>query len=206
MNDDELRARLQAADPARRDAPADSWIDELVEATMNEQETDREIGQERPARRNRWLVGAAAAAVAVVAVGAYAFVAAGNGDDGSDDGRDEARTELVLTAPDGTAMMSCIPFSVDVLRGMQSAFDGTATAVDGDGVTLDVNRWYKGGDADVVLLQNWNDVPVSLEGEIDFVEGERYLITATDGTVNICGYSGMWTQEMADAFGAAYGG
>ena len=30
MNDDELRARLQAADPALSDAPADLWIDELV--------------------------------------------------------------------------------------------------------------------------------------------------------------------------------
>ena len=44
MNDDELRARLQAADPAQRDAPVDSWIDELVEATMTENE---QAGQER---------------------------------------------------------------------------------------------------------------------------------------------------------------
>jgi hypothetical protein len=201
MNDDELRARLQAADPARSDAPADSWIDELVEATMTVQDRNE---QERPVRRRRWLVSGAAAAAAVVAVGGYAFVAGGSGDD--DKGRDEARTEMVLSLPDPGAMQSCVQFSVDILRDMQSAFDGTATEVDDAGVTLDVNRWYKGGDTDVVVLDNPSDLPVSLEGEIDFVEGERYLVTATDGAVNICGYSGVWTQEMADAFETAYGG
>ena len=202
MNDDELRARLQAADPTQRDAPADSWIDELVEATMNDQETGQKVGKRPP--RNRLRAAGAAAAVAIIAVGGYAFVAA---DDGGGNGKkDEAQTVLVLTAPDGTSMMSCIQFSVDVLRGMQSAFDGTAIAVDGDQVTLDVNRWYKGGDADRVEIKSRSDIPVSLEGEIDFTEGERYLVTATDGAMNICGYSAVWTQDMADAFEAAFAG
>ena len=35
--------------------------------------------------------------------------------------------------------------------------------------------------------------------------GSRYLVTAYDGTVNYCGFSGPWTQEMADAYAAAFG-
>jgi hypothetical protein len=208
MNDDELRARLQAADPARRDAPADSWIDELVEATMDEQGTGpdigRDIGRARPGR-SRWLAAGAAAAVAVIAVGGYAIFAGAN-DDGSGNRREEARTELALTLPKGDPMQMCIQFSVDILRPMETAFAGTATDVAGDQVTLDVDRWYKGGDADVVKLTGSTDAGVMLEGGIRFTEGERYLVTATDGSVNGCGFSSVWSQEMADAFEAAFGG
>jgi hypothetical protein len=45
---------------------------------------------------------------------------------------------------------------------------------------------------------------VSLDG-FEFVRGERYLITATEGTVNFCRYSGPWSQNLADAFQEAFG-
>jgi len=209
MNDDELRARLQAADPARRDAPADSWIDELVVATMTVhdqagQETGQDIKGERPPGRSRWLVAGAAAAVAVIAVGGYAFFAGDSRDDGGNGS--EARTELALRLPAADPMAMCIEFSVDTLRPMETAFAGTATDVTGDQVTLDVDHWYKGGDADVVELTGSSDAGVMLEGGIEFTEGERYLVTATDGNVNGCGFSAVWSQEMADAFEAAFAG
>ena len=72
-----------------------------------------------------------------------------------------------------------------------------------DGVTLEVDRWYKGGDADVVRLANYDVSTVSLDG-FTFEEGNRYLVTATDGTVNFCGYSVPWNQERADAFEVAF--
>ena len=192
MNDDELRARL----------PADSWIDELVEATMDGQD----IKGERPPGRSRWLVAGAAAAVAVVAVGGYAIVAAGGGDDGGENGRGEARTELVLNVPAPDPMAMCVAFSTETLRPMETAFAGTVTDVTGEQVTLDVDRWYKGGDTDVVELTGSTDAGVMLEGGIEFVEGERYLVTATDGTLNGCGFSALWTQDMADEFEAAFAG
>lgn len=200
MNDDELRARLRAADPARRDAPAESWIDELVEATVNEQENRTE---ETPSR-SRWLVpGVAAAAVAAIAVGGYAFVAA---DDGGG-AKDEQQTELALTVPSADPMTSmCIQFSAEALSPMEVAFAGTATDVTGDQVTLDVDHWYKGGDADVVEVTGSSDAGVLLEGGIEFTEGERYLVTATDGNVNGCGFSGLYTADMAAAFDQAFGG
>ena len=202
MNDDELRARLQAADPARSDAPADSWIDELVEATVT---TNDEAGQDRteePRRRTRWLVpGAAAAAVAAIAVGGFAFMAAD--DDGS---KDQAGTELALTVPAADPMAMCVEFTAETLAPMETAFAGTATDVTGDQVTLDVDRWYKGGDADLVQLTSPGNESVLLEGGIQFTEGERYLVTATDGTVNGCGFSGPYTDEMAAAFDEAFAG
>ena len=104
----------------------------------------------------------------------------------------------------GTSAGSCIRFDVKYLRDMPVAFAGTATQMDDDSVTLDVDQWYKGGDADVVRLTHYNRATVSLDG-FKFVRGDRYLITATEGTVNFCGYSGRWSQNLADAFQEAFG-
>jgi hypothetical protein len=205
MNDDELRARLRAADPAQRDAPAESWIDELVEATVtvNEQ-AGQDNRTEEARRRSRWLVLAvAAAAVAAIAVGGYSVVA---GDDGT---KDEQQTELALTMPanDPNAPIAmCMELTADALRPVETAFAGTATDVTGDQVTLDVDRWYKGGDADVVQLTSSTDAGVLLEGGVEFTEGERYLVTATEGSVNGCGFSGAHTDDLAAIFDEAFGG
>jgi hypothetical protein len=43
-------------------------------------------------------------------------------------------------------------------------------------------------------------------GGIQFTEGERYLVSASDGTVSTCGFSGPYTDEMAAAFDEAFGG
>ena len=202
MNDDELRARLRAADPARRDAPAESWIDELVEATMND-EAGQDNRTEGTRSRSRWLVPAvAAAAVAAIAVGGYAVVA---GDDGGGT-KDEQQTELALKLPAPDPLQMCIQFSVEALGTAEMAFAGTATGVTDDQVTLDVDHWYKGGDADVVELSGSSDESVLLEGGIQFTEGERYLVTAGDGQVGTCGFSGPYTDEMAAAFDEAFGG
>jgi hypothetical protein len=34
--------------------------------------------------------------------------------------------------------------------------------------------------------------------------GSRYLVTATNGTVNYCGFSGLWSQELANGFADAF--
>lgn len=194
MNDDELRARLEAADPARHDVPAASWIDELVEATVSgtEQETAR--------RRNGWVLGAAAAAVvAALGVGGYAVLA---DDDGG--GSDEPTT-LALTLPKGDPMMMCIALSPEELSRVDQAFSGTATEVGDRSVTIETDHWYKGGDADLVTLETSGDEYVLLEGGIEFAEGERYLVSASLGTVGSCGFSGVWTEELAGVYAEAFG-
>ena len=201
MNDDELRARLQAADPAQRDAPADSWIDELVEATMTMNDQAGQENRTEEPRKRRWLAAAVAAAAVAAIVGGFAFVAA---DDGG--AKDDKQTELALTLPAVDAMQMCIAFSVDQLKPAETAFSGTATEVAGDQITLEVDRWYKGGDADLVQLTSPGDESVLLEGGIQFTEGERYLVSASEGTVSSCGFSGAYTDEMAAAYDEAFGG
>ena len=118
MDDNELRARLQAADRARDDAPATSWIDELVEATMT---TAQEQRTEETTKRPRWVVPAAAAAAVagIAAVGALAFT--GGGDDPADE---PTTTQLAL--PDANAAMQmCVAIDAQVLSTVPVAFDGT---------------------------------------------------------------------------------
>ena len=81
MDEQELEARMRAADPARGPAPADSWIDDLVEATMT---TETSTEQQHHGRRTWVLVAAAAALVAAIGGGAVALTA-GDDDDGGND-------------------------------------------------------------------------------------------------------------------------
>lgn len=194
MNDDELLARLRAADPARHIDPAPSWTEELVEAVMDAKDQPAE------GRRTWMLVGAVAAAV--VAVGAGTYVVLGGGDE-PDGGSAPPRQELALAVPAPDTMQMCMQFSVDGLRPMELAFSGTVTEVEGETARIETDRWYKGGDADVVTLEA-PSADVLLEGGITLAEGERYLITATGGTVSSCGFSGPWTAEMAAAYDEAF--
>lgn len=203
MNDDErsdeaeemLLQRMQAADPARTIPPPGSWMPDLTKATMST------AAVESTSRPRRWAPAiAVAASVAVLGGGAYAYVS------GSDPTGTPVSTVTTLAMPadSGTSMNSCLPFDPRYLRDMPVALSGTATDVGDDGVTLDVDRWYTGGNADVLRLANYDVNTVSLDG-LSFELGSRYLITATKGTVNLCGYSGPWTQDLADAFDVAFG-
>ena len=216
LGDDVLLARLRAADPVASSDVADSWIDDLTEATMRTTthptdatdpvaETDRVAEADRPpsATRSRWLLGAAAALVLVGAVGAGLL--AGR-DDTTAPPAAAPTTVMTLGLPAGNAAGMCIRFSVDVLRPMEVAFSGTATAVTDHFVTLAPDRWYKGGDGSTSVRLAALGESVALEGGIDFEQGKRYLVTATSGTVNGCGFSGEWSRDLADAYAAAFGG
>lgn len=195
MNEDELLQRLQAADPAAQHSQSASWIPDLVEATMS---TPLETPDET-ARRRRWVAPAAAAVVLAAGVTTFAIVSHG-------DGRPPQRptTSMTLAVPkNGTTMASCIPFSVGVLKDMPVAFSGTASEVTGGTVTLEVDHWYRGGTADVVKLNHYDASAVSIDG-IAFFRGKRYLVTATNGTVNFCGYSALWSEHMAANFDQAF--
>ena len=110
---------------------------------------------------------------------------------------------LELDGGDG-AVASCMMFDVAFLKDMSPAFAGTATEVTATSITLDVDRWYAGGDADqVVLSKPDGSSSASLDG-VAFEKGERYLVTAANGTVNGCGYSGLATPDLQKAFDEAF--
>jgi hypothetical protein len=41
---------------------------------------------------------------------------------------------------------------------------------------------------------------------VEVVDGQRYLLTATDGTVNGCGFIGPASPELEHAFAQAFAG
>jgi hypothetical protein len=72
-------------------------------------------------------------------------------------------------------------------------------------VLLTVNHWYKGGSADEVRLESNNAPGIAMEGGINFEVGKRYLVTASDGTVSICGFTGEWSADLERSFQEAFG-
>jgi hypothetical protein len=111
---------------------------------------------------------------------------------------------LELNAGGEDITQMCIAFSPEELEKVaEIAFAGTVTAVNGNDVTLTVDDWYRGGDAAEVAL----NAPQGMEaliGGIPFEVGAQYLITAQDGNVNYCGFSGPATPEYAAAFEEAF--
>ena len=149
-----------------------------------------------PRQRKLWLTAAAAALVAVVAGG---IVVAG----GDDDEPVASGPPLELSLGASDTMASCLPISADVLADMPVAFAGTTDRVDGETVTLTVDEWYAGGDADTVVLHAASGQEALIDG-FTFEEGAAYLVSATEGTVNFCGFSGPATDELRAVYDEAF--
>ena len=199
---DELRNRLSRLDPMPSEVPTEPVTTEssqqLLEGIMTTPNVEQPGSSGTPDKRP-WIAAVAAAAVVIVAVGAIGLL-------GRDGGGDPiaATPPLELNAGGEDAMASCIQFSVEYLAPMPVAFEGTVVSVEGDTVTLDVDHWFKGGDAAQVVL----NAPQGMEaliGGFPFEGGTQYLITASEGNVNYCGFSGVSTPEMRAAFEEAFG-
>jgi hypothetical protein len=204
---DELKNRIRRLDPMGPEVETRSVSEsrEMMEAVMS---TPTKSTDRRPERDRQTLRPAAgtpggsiaisrplawvAAAMAIVVVTAFALLNSGG------------TTPLVLSAGESDpALMSCLPFSVDILDDMEVAFEGTVTGVDGDQITLDVVTWYRGGDAEQVQIT----APLGMEaliGGIPFEVSGSYLVSASNGVVNYCGYTDMATPEMRAAFEQAF--
>ena len=200
---DHLRDRLAGLDPAppAHDTADPRRVSELLERIMaTPVTTDAPHEAPRAPRRARtaWL--AAAGVATVIAGGAVAWSL-------QDDSPSTVKptTTLALSLPDSGVMSSCIQFSTDILRDMSPAFRGPVTDVTGDVVRLSVDHWYTGGSADVVeLSQPGANTSATLDG-VTFEDGQTYLVTAANGTVNGCGFSGLATPDLQKAFAEAFG-
>jgi hypothetical protein len=197
---DDLERRLRRADPARSAHPHGASVPsirDLMEATMESPTTTR-ASTRRPAAR--WAPAAAAAVLVLAGVtGAVTLT-------GDDAPPTTAPTTMALSLPDPAMMSSCLQYSVEFLAQMPTAFSGTVVDADADSVVLEVDRWYRGGDADTVELANPSGPMRAIDG-VEFSPGGRYLVTAgEDGTVSTCGFTAGWSAPMAADFEKAFGG
>lgn len=151
------------------------------------------------APNRNWIPAVAAVAALVVAIGGVITLGDPPG------ATPQAASPMELNAGGEDAMASCIMFSPEELeRVAEIAFEGTVTAVDGPEVTLSVDRWFRGGGETTEVVLN---APLGMEaliGGIPFAVGEQYLISAQDGNVNYCGFSGPATPEFRAAFETAF--
>jgi len=225
MNDDQLRDRIGRLDPLAGSDCGDASIEPvsspaaraLLEDIMNTPlSLDRPASPSGGGRDRPWwaMVGAAAATIAVVAVG-VAVLTSGNGDD---DQQIAAPTTVAAPAPTEPSKLKvlelstgetdpmiqmCIEISPEVIADAQVAFRAVVDTVEADIVTMTIDEWYQGGDAQVVTLS----APAGLEallGGIPFVPGEQVLVTAYEGVVNYCGMSGPATPELQSLFDQAF--
>jgi hypothetical protein len=193
---DELRERLARSDPMHSGVPTEPTTAEssreLLETIMSTPTKQPTEPSAKKARRS-WTVAVAAIAALVLAVaGGLSLVG------------DEDPPPLELNAQGEDLMASCIMFSPDELdKVAEIAFEGTATAVAGDVVTLTVDTWYRGDEATEVVLRAPQGME-SLIGGIPFEVGDQYLISAQGGNVNYCGFSGPATPELREGFEAAF--
>jgi hypothetical protein len=153
-----------------------------------------------------WLV---AAAVALVIVGATLFALLG--DDSDDNGEpsglpsgDGAPNTVELLASPPTER--CMLPNVEVLQQQELAFDGVVRSVAGGNATLEPSRFFAGDQADTVVVQAPDGDLQELLAAVDFREGERYLVSATDGRVTLCGFSGPYSDRLARLYDEAFGG
>ena len=208
--DDLLRARLHAADPASSLPPADpEGVARLLEDVMSTELTteNRETGTHGRGPLT-WLV-AAAAAVIIGGVGLFAVL---NHDDPStpptaDDTTLTEPTVTELSAPDASAYSAkCMVPNAEILAEQSVAIDGTVIAI-GDGVvTLTPTSWYAGDPTDVVRVQAPGAELEQLLSAVRFEEGGRYLVSATGGRVTLCGFSAPYSAELAALYGEAFPG
>ena len=210
MNDDELRQRLQASDPAASLPPADpDRVARLLEDVMSTELTteNRETGT-RDRSPLTWLV-AAAAAVIIAGVGLFAVMQL-NDDPATPVATTPATTEPTVThlsAPDAAAYSAkCMVPNPEVIAAQTVAFDGTVTSIAGDTVVLTPTTWYAGEPTDTVEVQAPSADMQQLLSAVHFEQGGRYLVSATDGRVTLCGFSAAYSDDLAAIYTQAFPG
>jgi hypothetical protein len=207
VNDDELLARLKSADPALTRLAPPPDINRLVEATLNTdtalQSATAAAGITTAGWGRRHLFGLATAAGLIVLGGGIAGgVMANNGNSNGHPAAAKTSAStgaLRLTAESGSG--KCMPPGVDTLGKYPTLFEGTAISVNGSTATFRVDRWFKGGDAETVVLTSDTRVSETLT----YTEGGHYIVGAKDGFVPMCAAIEASPEDIAkfrQAFGS----
>jgi len=222
--DDELRALLRTADPARTLPPADqAAVSDLLEDIMSTDLDARPDAPEAQPRRGRvtWLVAAAAATV-IAGAGGLALSALDSGSDPAPSAGPAVESSAPAPSADagqpvggasaGTTELTaaastpgrCAAPTAEFIAAQQQAFEGTVTAIDGDRVTLQTSEVFSGEVGQTVVVDAPAAAMQSLIQSTQFEVGGTYLVSATDGQVAVCGFSGRAGGELESLYTQAF--
>ncbi|MBA3782326.1 MAG: hypothetical protein H0X12_10815 [Nocardioides sp.] len=211
-DDEELRRSLSAIDPAARLTPAPpEQVARLLEDAMSNHTP--ELRPETTRRRSPLVWVAAAAAVVVIA--GVSFAALRSDDDvqspTAQEPTSQAPEQPVAEPGSTTALVTgeaveakCMVPNVRVLRGNTLAFDGSVTSIEGDQVTLAPTTWFKGTPTETVTVTAPSKQLQELLVAVDFQVGGRYLVTAFQDTVTLCGFSAPYSEDLDKLYQDAY--
>lgn len=202
-NDDVLRERLRRADPASGVEPlGPDWLDTTMEHLMTQQhdtqtEARTDAGQPAP-RRPRWLLPAAGVtgAAAIAAIALPLALGAGGA---------TAVTALELPTDPGLAAGSCPVIEPALVAMNDTAVAASVTSIDGDTVTLEVTERFAGDVENRLTLTQVEASGGDFSG-VPFTVGGDYLIAAIDGTVALCGVTGVDEASLRSIYVDAFGG
>ena len=225
MYDDQLRDRIGRIDPLAHSDPGGASANpitspearSLLEAIMNTPltedrpadhlaTTDPTAADPASSPRRWYLLVGAAAAVAVLAVGAVAMTGGGDDPEVADPVTTQPGklTVLDLSSGNDDAMASCMPIDASIIAQNQIAFRGTVTMAENGVVQLTVDDAYVGVDEQVVTLSSPEGME-ALIGGVAWEVGAPYLVSAWEGTVNYCGQTGPATPELQAIYDEAFG-
>jgi hypothetical protein len=205
--DDELRARLRASDPARSLPSADpTGVARLLEDVMStELTTENRATGARDRSPLTWLV-AAAAILIIAGVGIFGLLNHGS-DPETPPVAGDAETVTELSAPSDAAYRArCMVPNAETLALQSVAFDGTVTALADGVVTLTPSHWYAGGPTDLVRVRAPSAEMQRLVGAVRLENGGRYLVSATEGRITVCGFSAPYSAGLAALYQRAFPG
>ncbi|WP_028650391.1 hypothetical protein [Nocardioides halotolerans] len=222
-HDDELRALLRGGDPAGSLSPADPaalamLLEDIMSADLDVRPVDE--GDRATGTRGRnplaWLV-AAAAVAAIAAVGGFAI--SGLGDNGGDADSPVAGPGPSVVAPDhgaplagqttdltvGGAGTKCVAEpTAAMLAQYDQAFEGTVTSIEGDTVTLEATDVYQGEVGETVQVQAPAGPFQTMIQQVKFEVGGTYLVSAWQGAVSMCGFSGPASGDLQKLYTEAF--
>jgi hypothetical protein len=226
--DERLRALLRGGDPAGSLPPADpAGLSRLLEDIMSADLDVRPAAPDAavPHRRTRatWLV-AAAAVAAIAAGGAFAVAGLTGGDAGAPqadqpaastipstsdqtNGKTDANTPVAGQTTELTVAANgrCVAEpTAEMLAQYDQAFEGTVTSVEGDTITLDTTAVYQGQVGETVTVTAPPNTLEARANPIHFEPGGTYLLSAYQGSVSMCGFSGAATQELQSLYQKAF--
>lgn len=219
---DELRDRIARLDALAGGATIQSVTSPSAQALLEDIMNTPLSSDTEPTttRKNRpwWIsTGVAAAIIAVVAIGVAALnrnedeptiaePSVTEPDSSSETSEPAGKLKVLeLSAASEDVMASCLRLDPAMVAMSPVAFRGTAESVAGEIVTLTIDHWYVGGDAQVATLVAPTGMQ-ALIGGIAFEPGKSYIVAAHDGVVSYCGLTGEATPELEAIYAEAFPG